>query len=339
MSNVSISSVTVPTLPDFDANIDEYSIKVGGFLAGTLRGVGQVFLADKIISAILILVGIGICSRYLLFAAFVGSFLGNGFAMLTGAPKEMIEQGLFGYNSSLTLTAMFLFYVPSFGCVFIGAMGVLLTVIVQHSWIVLHMPYGLPVMTVPFCIVTLVLVLIQGITKRIIGVPLPSITIPEDHLRRVALLKDGFQFLLDAIKSSQNRKRLNHSRQLSALLTKMSKSIDNVSDETSNTIVYVDRIERCAYDIFRSIDEAKEGTIPIESFLGYLKKIGLSDETGLAFAGKAFNLMDLDASGGLEIEEFVAFGKVSYDLVDIRRKIEKFFMFVHSDGNEEIEID
>ena len=234
---------------------------------------------------------------------------------------------------------MFLFYVPSFGCVFIGAMGVLLTVIVQHSWIVLHMPYGLPVMTVPFCIVTLVLVLIQGTTKRIIGVPLPSITIPEDHLRRVALLKDGFQFLLDAIKSSQNRKRLNHSRQLSELLTKMSKSIDNVSDETSNTIVYVDRIERCAYDIFRSIDEAKEGTIPIESFLGYLKKIGLSDETGLAFAGKVFNLMDLDASGGLEIEEFVAFGKVSYDLVDIRRKIENFFMFVDSDGNEEVEID
>ena len=49
--------------------------------------------------------------------------------------------------------------------------------------------------------------------------------------------------------------------------------------------------------------------------------------------------MDLDASGGLEIEEFVAFGKVSYDLVDIRRKIENFFMFVDSDGNEEIEID
>ena len=55
------------------------------------------FLADKMISAILILVGIGICSRYLLFAAFVGSFLGNGFAMLTGAPRKMmVEQGLFG---------------------------------------------------------------------------------------------------------------------------------------------------------------------------------------------------------------------------------------------------
>ena len=46
--------------------------------------------------------------------------------------------------------------------------------------------YGLPVMTLPFCFATLPFILIQGTTKRILAVPLSSITTPEDHWRRYA---------------------------------------------------------------------------------------------------------------------------------------------------------
>ncbi len=77
-----------------------------------------------------------------------GSLIGTALAVLAGAPNDLVEQGLCSYNSSLTLAAMVLFYVPSIGSILVAMVAVILTVLVQFTLEVLLMPYGLPVMTV-----------------------------------------------------------------------------------------------------------------------------------------------------------------------------------------------
>jgi urea transporter len=85
------------------------------FFAETIRGIGQVYLADDLISGCFVLAGIAIYSRIAAAAAFLGSALGATIALATGVPGSMIELGMYGFNASLSVTGMFFFYVPSSG--------------------------------------------------------------------------------------------------------------------------------------------------------------------------------------------------------------------------------
>ncbi len=153
------------------------------------------FLANNIISGVLVLVAIGICSRISALSAFLGSVIGAGVAVLAGNSVEAIENGMFGFNPSLTFTAMLMFYVPSLGSFSVGIMASVVTVFVQGACETVMRPYGLPFMTLPFCFSALSYIAIQGTTSNVISVPLSSMTTPEDHLKRVRRLSDGFQLL------------------------------------------------------------------------------------------------------------------------------------------------
>jgi solute carrier family 14 (urea transporter) len=158
------------------------NLTVGAFFAGSIRGVGQVFLASNISSGVLVLAGIMVCSRISAVAAFVGSVVGAAVAALVGEDATAIENGMYGFNSSLILTAMVMFYVPSVGSVAIGIVASALTVFVQLSLEETLSIYGLPFMTLPFCLAALAFIVIQGTTSNVISVPLNSMTTPEDHL-------------------------------------------------------------------------------------------------------------------------------------------------------------
>ena len=166
--------------------------------------------------------------------------------------------------------------------------------------------------------------------------PLESITIPEDHLRRVSILKDGFNFLLDAIRSKSRSKDINHSRKTSKILQTLSALIVQEEIENSNMSAKYDRIGEEAADIFHSIDDAKNGFIEAEQFLNYLRSIGLEEVSGLEFASKAFSLMDMNGHGILRLREFTAFTKVSFAIIRIRETISNFFIFVDANGYDYI---
>lgn len=123
MNNVDMMPVRTPELPSYE--VQELSgITARMFFAGAIRGVGQVFLANNIVAGCLVLAGILVCSRISAVAAFLGSVIGTGTAVLMGSPSSAIENGMYGFNSSLTLTAMLMFYAPSLGSTIIGACGV-----------------------------------------------------------------------------------------------------------------------------------------------------------------------------------------------------------------------
>ena len=337
MNNVPMSSVGEPTLPAFNQKSSQDLISPSEFFAGVLRGIGQVFLANNAISSACILAGIAFCSRYLALAAFIGSLLGTGFSVLTGADNAMIEQGLYGYNSSLTFAAMTIFFVPSAGSFVMGSLAVVFTVLAQYASAVLFMPYGLPVATVPFCVITLMMILIQGTTDIIISVPLSSITIPEDHLRRLNILKEGFQYLLCAMKG-QMTTRGKPSRllqKISAEFTKVHNS-DNIDD-----ILDCYEFGNIGLGIFQRIDVDRSGSVSKEEFVNHLQLIGFgfNDSSGLEFAGKVFSLLDFDDNDTLEEKDFIAFVMLTANLPAMLGTIVGFFDFVDVHGCRHFDFD
>lgn len=331
-----------PASSDFNDNSSQNLIGISEFFTGVLRGIGQVYLANSAVSSACILIGIALCSRYLALAAFVGSLLGTGFSVLTGADNIMIEQGLYGYNSSLTLAAMAIFFVPSVGSFGMGLLAVIFTVLAQYACAVLFMTYGLPVMTVPFCVITLAMILIQRTADIIISVPLSSITIPEDHLQRVNILKEGFQYLFHAIKASESSRSMQMSTcgKSSELLKKISMEV--IELHMSNTVQGIlddDGFGNVGLGIFQRIDAGGSGSVSKDQFVDYLQRIGFNDRSGLEFAGKAFSLVDFDLNDTLELNEFIAFVKITANLAAIRDTIAFFLEYVHVDGNHGIEFD
>ena len=172
------------------------------FFVGSIRGVGQVFLANNLISCVLIIVSIMLCSRISAFAAFVGSLVGAAAAALVGRDAVSIEDGLYGFNSSLIATAMVMFYVPSLGSVSFGIVASVMSVFIQLALEKILRVHGLPFMSLPFDLAALAFIVIQGTTLNVISVPLSTMTTPEDHLERVHRLSSGFDLLFWAIKSA-----------------------------------------------------------------------------------------------------------------------------------------
>ncbi|GFH55259.1 hypothetical protein CTEN210_11735 [Chaetoceros tenuissimus] len=342
MLNIQGIQVIEPSLPS-NGDLDQPLITVVNFFLGSLRSIGQVFLADNIISGGLMLIGIGICSRYLAVAAYLGSLIANGLAVLIGSNNGSIEAGLFGYNASLTLAAMALFYVPSLSTFVLGILAVIMTVLAQHTLIQAFAPFGLPVMTLPFCVISLAMILMQGTTDIIISVPLPSITIPEDHLKRVLILREGFHFLKRALSNQvkvESRKLINLGKS-SKSMKRMEIALLNVNNEfisMSDVLSKGDELDLDALNIFREIDEGT-GHISKQQFLDYLRRNSFNSSLGLKFAEQAFELMDFDGNGTLEMMEFISFVRISNNLSTVRNNIKSFFSFVDANDNFDIDID
>ena len=377
MNRVDTSSVRIPALPVYGIT-ETTSITVEQFFSGTIRGIGQVYLANNLISGILVLVGIAICSRIGAIAAFVGSAIGAAGALWSGVPGAVIENGMFGFNASLAFTAMFFFYSPSKGAGIMGLFSAILCVAGQQALATMLEPWGLPFMTLPFCIMTLPFIILQGTTSIVIAIPLATMTIPEDHLSRVSILTDGFSFLKDAISAVDDEKtgsreigedssRLNSqllvsrkvSREMSRSLRRLSSALkendaeiakeDN--DKASTTAVVKNRtgssllggretaLRTKALKIFNALDDGKTGHLRLEEITSAIHECGLDDPEGIHFAGMVLAELDLDNSRTIEKGEFVAFTLVAQAILGIRRKISKFFDFVDENGNGFIDFD
>ncbi len=331
------------------------------FFAGSIRGVGQVFLADNITSGILVLVSIMLCSRISAVAAFVGSLVGAAVAALVGQDVASIETGLYGFNSSLIFTAMVMFYVPSLGSVSFGIVASVVTVFIQLALKETMQVFELPFMTLPFCLAALAFIVIQGTTSNVISVPLSSMTTPEDHLKRVKRLSAGFDLLFRAIQSAgydtnrrkqkqlqkQNERRASHliqsaleevhAEEEKGMLWKSLKKFTGVSGKNNDDALSGD--EKASYKrMFTYIDEDNAHVISKSQFEAFLISFGLDDEVGLDFAVETFELMDLDGSGDLDLEEFTAYAKICRNMPAIRRLVVKFFDFVDVNGDRAVEM-
>lgn len=385
MNNVDMAPVREPELPSYDAQ-PVANLTARDFFVGAIRGIGQVYLLNDVVAGILVLVGIMICSRISALAALAGSVVGTGVAAFVGCSRDAIANGMYGFNPSLTMTAVMMFYVPSSGSITVGIVASAITVFIQLALETSLATTGLPVMTLPFCLAALAFIVIQGTTASVISVPLSSMTTPEDHLKRVSRLSDGFQLLYGAIRSSSYKgghrwssHNINKStRRISSALNDYDETVHGGTEKLGifsraahccrtrndsaltighntaqlkqlganfrmrfamNNSMFLDEEKESFARMFRYIDSANNYEISKEQFKQFLQSVGLVDAVGLDFACEAFQLMDLDGSGGdIDVDKFIAFAKISRHMPYIRRLIVRFFDFVDVNGDRSVEL-
>lgn len=354
MPNIRFASVVEPALPIYNADTSfSFDISLRAFVEGVIRSIGQVFFADKIISGILIFTGIAVCSRICAIAALIGAIIGSLVSLLVGTSADAIERGLFGFSTSLTVTGIFLFYVPSNGTALLATMAAIMTSLVQQTLTTLFGPYGLPVLTLPFCVIALPFLILQGTTDLMIAVPLEEITIPEDHLIKVRMLRKGFGYL-ETILESQHKSR---TKSMSGVVKrKLRKAATNAfvrSPQKFSTTPANNRSSRkssfcksAAKNQDEIIVEMFEHMLPegneeirVEDFVASLRGAGLNSTEGLRFAILVLLEMDMDDSGSIDKKEFLALCSISQSIHSICHDIARFCHFVDRDCNQAIDLE
>jgi len=173
--------------------LTEYSFHV--LLFGTIRGFGQVFLADNPVSGLLIMIGMFICSPFTCMTSVLGSFLGCLTGIWVGIDPNVVKSGLFSYNALLGTAAIHgVFYVPTYKTLLLSILCGISCALLGRSLQISFQLSGLPTMTYPFCIITIVFLLLQrssSSTSSVEAVPLAHVTTSEIHLsRKIRKLKD-----------------------------------------------------------------------------------------------------------------------------------------------------
>lgn len=301
----------------------------------TMRGFGQVFLANNLVTCLLIMIGIAICSRILFVSALLGGMAGVIFAMLSGAKQSLLIQGILSYNASLTLAGIFLFYIPSVGGAMMGLLAVILAILVQYALSFGISPLGLPVMTFPFCIASLVFVWIQYNVRSMEGgqnnkrrfyispVPLSSITTPEEHIQRHNILQDAFYLIFKVIHSdheqnlSSGRKQISPTQKILVATKEIQRNICGDSSTSSTSIQDVE-VDRNATNVFKELDTNNSGHITGQVFIKYLHQH--YDDVNVNFANKAFNLFSVGVDGShiMDRKNFLVLSRVSNHLVALK---------------------
>ena len=149
-------------VPEFASGQQIGTIDQGTFLdANSLTtavfiGFGQIFLADQLLAGILIFLAIAYDTRIGAAIGLTGSIIGLLTGLVLGAKPEDLYMGLWGYNSILTAIAIGgIFYVPNLRSYLVAGIAACFTAITAQITAILLEMLGLPSLTLPFCISTI----------------------------------------------------------------------------------------------------------------------------------------------------------------------------------------
>lgn len=128
------------------------------FISASLKSISQVILIENAVTGFIILIAITIDSYFLgtmtLLSAFIGTLIGK----IGGVDKKSINQGIFGCNSVLTGIALSLYLTGSYQWV-IALVGSAAAGILTASMIQIERKTGIPFLTLPFIILTWLMLL------------------------------------------------------------------------------------------------------------------------------------------------------------------------------------
>lgn len=156
-----------------------------GILNALFRGISQLFLANSIVSGILIVLGIALASRIAAVFALIGSATGMLTGLALGADGVAIYNGLWGFNSfDASLAIGGVFFVLSWRSGLLAVACGVFAALLFGAIASLFTPWGLPALTLPFCFATLAFALLKGASSKLEPVAVEDITTPEEHLRR-----------------------------------------------------------------------------------------------------------------------------------------------------------
>lgn len=136
--------------------------------SASLLGLAEVFLANSTLAGVLFLLGLAINSRKIAIYSVIGSALAIGIALLYGGQMELINLGLYSFNAVLTAITLATFCdKQNLKTVVYILLGIILTVLTQAALMAVLKPYAIPVLTMPFVLVSWLWLLTNQVLNQI----------------------------------------------------------------------------------------------------------------------------------------------------------------------------
>lgn len=129
------------------------------FTDSVLRGIGQVMLQNNPYTGLIFLAGIFFNSVLFGWAVLLGVIVSTGTAMVLGADRLRIREGLFGFNGALAAIALLYFLEPGALTVAYVALAAACTTVVMAALLNVLSTWRIPALTAPFVVVTLSFIL------------------------------------------------------------------------------------------------------------------------------------------------------------------------------------
>ncbi|MCM1448807.1 MAG: urea transporter [Clostridiales bacterium] len=133
------------------------------YAKGLLKGISQVFLIDSYDTGLLLLAALYCSCRSTALLALAGSATGMVLAWLAGCPEAEILSGIWGFSPVLTAIAIGTAQTITQKRALLTIAALSLTFAIQYITTPLLSKVGLPVLTMPFCIAT---ILVIKLTRR-----------------------------------------------------------------------------------------------------------------------------------------------------------------------------
>ncbi|MCR8659792.1 urea transporter [Paenibacillus endoradicis] len=150
-------------------DVTPWRLHIGGEIEynGVIYGISQIFFLKNVYSAVLILIGIFWAGWRLGVYAVVGIIISWLTAYGLGAEVTSLNMGMYGYNAVLAILAISVVYADRNGnSALTGIIAAIITVPITASINEWMHPYGLPALTMPFVLVTwLMISMRKGLPK------------------------------------------------------------------------------------------------------------------------------------------------------------------------------
>lgn len=242
---------------------------------------GQVFFVDNLISIFLVFLAVVISTPIGAMVGLLGCAMYLLAGLLVGASPNQLYSGFLGYNAVLTAVAIGgMFYAPNLLSISLGAACAFLASIASLLLFPLLSVAKLPVMALPFAIVTIgCLLIVQRALPSLVPVSLYTVATPEEHRQRFLVARDiitRFRKQLTAAIKGERHNVL----------------FEQASPEIKGNLRY----------IFDAIDRDRSGELSTHELAAHLQSAGKAFNEGeLTYL---FKSIDRDGSGEIDFEEF-----------------------------------
>ena len=149
LKGIKLSSGLVPQ------SLMNWELNIAGELDlfhGIFSGMGQIFFISNAISGILIFIAVFWAGKKLGLYAVIGNIVALLISFVLGGERTLIMSGLYGYNAILTIITVSAVYKGKYSrfTLLSGIIAACLTVPIAAAVSTWLLPYGLPVLTMPF---------------------------------------------------------------------------------------------------------------------------------------------------------------------------------------------
>lgn len=138
---------------------DSFTQRLLEFLDSVLRGIGQVMLQNNSYAGLLFLIGIFYNSTLFGIAVIIGTVVSTATAMLLGAKRSHVREGIFGFNGALVAIALLYFLQPDTLTWSYVVLAAMCTTVIIAALLNLLKTWNMPALTAPFVVTTLCFIL------------------------------------------------------------------------------------------------------------------------------------------------------------------------------------